>query len=1779
MPSERPISWLRRPFRQRSRPSEPEKDAGDGPVRQAQPSYAPAIGESRRDPASRPDQTFTPPSPSPPLPAASTVPSTDVYCYADTIDSAASLSEHLWNRAYYDLKLNETALVEAYEKILSRKLRGDRFGSRIDESEQNEIVQDDVRARRCQLYQLISAGLDKTAREARVKEGAGEAMEVFLSTKNLISTAVHAMPQAALAWTGVCIVLEVSLSGKPDTLHADFREMFANPIAETEANRKGIEYVIKRMEWYWNLSGPLLRQYTVGDNNLSGVRHELEARIIDLYRALLLYQIKSVCSYYRNRGLVLLRDIAKLDDWDGKVDTIRHAEDVFDRDSNAFTGQKMRSHLEQLVSHQMTEKDQQCVKALRLTDPRHDKTRIERTKGGLLHDSYRWILDNPDFQRWRDHPESRLLWIKGDPGKGKTMLLCGIVDELKSTPPALLSFFFCQGTDLRINNASAVLRGLIYLVVDQQPSLISHVRREYDRAGETLFEDVNAWDAMLKIFTSILQDPSLKTVFLIIDALDECVTNLPELLDFIVQSSSLRNVKWLLSSRNKSGIERQLRLDDARTRLSLELKENAKQISSAVDIYIDDKLSRLESVQDDEMLRDQVRNILHMKANGTFLWVALVVQELEKAESWEVLQVVEEVPPGLNELYRHMVDQIQRLQKRNPEFCRLILSAASVAYRPLHLAEIAVLSGIPNQISAKMENVGRIIAMCGSFLTVRDDRVYLVHQSAKDFLSRQASSIVFPSSVTAVHYTMYSRSLHTMRETLRRDMYGLSAPGFPIDNVQVPDPDPLATARYACVYWVDHLWDSLSGKSTARDGLHGGDTVYTFIKEKYLYWLEALSLLRGMPEGVLAVEKLENLVTLEGHSDWVVSVAFSADSQQLASASADETVKIWDTTTGKCLQTLKGHGGRVHSVAFSTNSQRLASASDDKAIKIWDITAGKCIQTFEGHKDRVYSVIFSVDNQQLVSASVDKTVKIWNIATGKCLQTLKGHGGPVWSVAFSADNQQLASASDDGTVKIWDIAIGKCLQTLESHSRRVQSVAFSTDGQQLASASDDETIKIWNAAAGKYIRTLDGYGGPIWSIAFSANNQQLASASDNGTIGIWDTVTGECLQMFKGHGGRVYSVAFSANNQQLASASDDKTIKIWDTGTNKYVQTLEGHNDTVQSVAFSADGQQFASASNDRTVKIWDTATGKYLQTFKGHNDTVRSIAYSADNQHLASASDDKTVKIWNTFTGKCLQTFKGHNGRVFSVTFSADNQRLALALDDGTVRIWDMATGICFQTFEGHGRVIHSVAFSASDQQLASISNNTIIKIWDITTGKYVQTLQGHNDTVWSIVFSADKQQLASASDDSTIKIWDIATGKCVQAFDTFNDQVILVTFSADGQRLISASHNGIIKIWDITTKKCLQKFESHGSPVDLVAFSADNQQLISASVGETVKIWNTATGKCIQKLEGHGSPVRSVASADGRRLASALDNKAIKIWDITTGKCIQTFEGHNDQVYSVTFSVDNQQFASASVDKTVKIWDTATGKCLQTFKGDSDTVQLVAFSADSQRLASASDDGTVKIWDTATGNCIQKLEGHGSPVRSVASADGRRLASASNNSIIKIWDTAARKCVQTFEGHGGWVRSVAFSANGQQLASASNNGTVKVWDAARGECQQTINTGTSLANLSFHHSGSYLLTEVGRIEIEPPSRVQAATPDATNTPATTAAAASVGCPAPERQDPKRYGYGLSPDRSWITRNGQNVLWLPPDYRAQCAAVLGRMVCVGSRGGRVLFFCFSSDS
>jgi hypothetical protein len=504
---------------------------------------------------------------------------------------------------------------------------------------------------------------------------------------------------------------------------------------------------------------------------------------------------------------------------------------------------------------------ERCVQDIRSTDPHDDKKRIEETKGGLLADSYRWVLENTTFRQWQQSPHNRLLWVKGNPGKGKTMLLCGIIDELYSSMPrtALLSYFFCQATDSRINNATAVLRGLLYMLVSQQPSLVSHVRKRHDHAGKALFEGPNAWTAFTEIFVDVLRDPTLGTTYLIVDALDECATDRTKLLEFVAQHSSTSDcVKWIVSSRNWPAIEAQLERAGHKVKLSLEL--NATSVTEAVDVFIRQKVDQLAQAKKyNEELRHAVLQHLTSNANDTFLWVALVCEDLRATPKWNVLKKLALFPPELDSLYKQMMHQIT--ESDGAEICRQVLASTAVLYRPVTILELIALVEPLGDLADDLESVRDIIGFCGSFLTLREDTVYFVHQSAKDFLLAMALDEIFPYGTEDAHQVIFSKSLAVLSSTLRRDMYSLKEPGFSIENAKPADPDLLAASRYSCVYWIDHLCDSRPASwANSVSGSQVTGVIDVFLVKKYLYWLEGLSLCKSMAKGIVSIAKLWHLV-------------------------------------------------------------------------------------------------------------------------------------------------------------------------------------------------------------------------------------------------------------------------------------------------------------------------------------------------------------------------------------------------------------------------------------------------------------------------------------------------------------------------------------------------------------------------------------------------------------------------------------------------------------------------------------------------------------------------------------------------------------------------------------------------------------------------------------------------------------------------------------------------------------------------------------------------------
>ncbi|WP_029633541.1 nSTAND1 domain-containing NTPase [[Scytonema hofmanni] UTEX B 1581] len=549
------------------------------------------------------------------------------------------------------------------------------------------------------------------------------------------------------------------------------------------------------------------------------------------------------------------------------------------------------------------------------------------------------------------------------------------------------------------------------------------------------------------------------------------------------------------------------------------------------------------------------------------------------------------------------------------------------------------------------------------------------------------------------------------------------------------------------------------------------------------------------------------LRTLEGHEEAIKDVSFSPDGKMIATGSFDGKVKLWRTIDGGLIKTINAHDAEIYSVSWSADGQMIGSGSADKTVKIWRVSDGQFIRTLSGHNDDVNSISFSLDSQIIASGSADKTIKIWRVSDGTLLKTLTGHTAAVNSVAFSPEGK-IASGSADKTIKIWRITDATLPKTIEAHSDQVTSVSFSPDGQTLASASKDKTINLWNPKDGTLLQTFLGHTIEVNGVSFSPDAQTLASAGADQTVILWRR-DNSLIKTLTGHNSWVNSVSFSPQGNLLASVSDDKSIKLWHIPNMTLRSSLEGldkspdgHNGGVYGVSFSPDGQTMATSGGDRWVILWRTSDGYMIKPLEGHNHEVNNVSFSPKGDILASASADATIKLWRVKDGKLIRTLTGHKGEVFRVRFSPKGGILASAGRDNTVKIWRVSDGQLVRIFKGHTKAVSGVSFNPKGDVLASASSDKTIKLWRVSDGKLLKTLRGHTEEVWGVTFSPDGSMIASASNDNTVKLWS-KDGIEMKTFWGHSQPVIDVSFSPEGKMIASASNDGTVKLWRVDSKQ----------------------------------------------------------------------------------------------------------------------------------------------------------------------------------------------------------------------------------------------------------------------------------------------------------------------------------------------------------------------------------------
>ena len=591
----------------------------------------------------------------------------------------------------------------------------------------------------------------------------------------------------------------------------------------------------------------------------------------------------------------------------------------------------------------------------------------------------------------------------------------------------------------------------------------------------------------------------------------------------------------------------------------------------------------------------------------------------------------------------------------------------------------------------------------------------------------------------------------------------------------------------------------------------------------------------------------------------------------------------------------------VDRAIFSPSGNLILS---EKPCKIWNVSSGKCIQLFKGGN----AASFNYDGS-LISIAFGNVICIIRIKDFKVLKKLVGKSDIIYSTQFSPDGRFLISTSAYDNVRIWDL--GDCnTKCLVGHSDVNYFAKYSSDGKLIITRgfdSQSSKVIIWDAISltAKTIINIDS----VCFVDISPDNKWLSTASNfESDIKIWDVETGKCLKILKGHKGRVNSALFSPNNLQIISSSQDCTMRIWDLANEQCIKVYKVHADAVEYSCFCPKGKIILSASDDETIRLTDSQTlGIRL---KIANST--KVYFESPNT-IASIEDNGTVKKWMIYKGKnsittLLRDFvdgsmiispDGKWGLVLinndEEHFDNDDNSWDLIKRPSDIFVWNMHTGELLYTLKDY---ISAVVFSCDSKRIiAGCPQNT--KILDVQTGKLIDEVRTSENSPYCMAISPDniliQGDFCGEMTIININSREKRTIPCKSVCWLYS-----IAISNDGKRFVTASADKKCRIYNIDDKDCIRVFEGHTDDVELVLFSPNGKTIASSSHDKTVKIWDIETGICVITLGSFQNDIVNIAyNQDGSFIAISLKDRTTSIIEIPSLQQIidQTSERFKDR------------------------------------------------------------------------------------------------------------------------------------------------------------------------------------------------------------------------------------------------------------------------------------------
>lgn len=627
------------------------------------------------------------------------------------------------------------------------------------------------------------------------------------------------------------------------------------------------------------------------------------------------------------------------------------------------------------------------------------------------------------------------------------------------------------------------------------------------------------------------------------------------------------------------------------------------------------------------------------------------------------------------------------------------------------------------------------------------------------------------------------------------------------------------------------------------------------------------------------------------HGHTVSALSFSADGKLLASASWDQTARVWDVSSGREVSRFSGHGDGASAVAISPDGRLVASGDMKRTVVLWDSRTGREIHRTTDNQSTIFWLRFSADAKRLVWAS-GKAVRIWNVGAWREERAIDVGDG-VRPVVLSPDGRTLAVGCASGEIQMRSLADGALIAMLGGHTKAVFSLAFSSDGARLLSGGSDRTVRLWDVAAAHEVRRVELPEHWVRPVAFISGGRQFAAAGQDGTIRVWDTETGR-------EAGR-----FAATGRQDA----------W-----------------VMAMAATADGKVLASAGTEVAIRLWDAASGQPLGA-AGHTQELTSAVFAASGKTIVTASQDGSLRLWDSQGGGALGRLGvGGRGEVHLAASSA-GRRLAIRAEDQKIRLCDLNETADFPKaslraldLAGSAPGANSVALSADGALVAATWGHASLRVLDTRSGdvRFTRAIDPRQWAEIPLAFSPDGHYLATGSGDPDKKyvtLVDANTGREETQLPVPSAGDNSIAFSPDSAMLAVACRSQPIQLLEIASRRVRAVLKGDGDAGTCTAFSPDGR-LLAAGGGPdhpTVRVWDLRSGHQIYKFVGHAGWLKSVAfSPDSRRLVSASQDTTAIVWDVARG------DGGSDDATPPNHSID----AAALADSWSEMADDDAGK-----------------------------------------------------------------------------------------------------------------------------------------------------------------------------------------------------------------------------------------------------------